>query len=80
MGRGNEISLWYDNWTETQSIAERVGLNDDVHPDPSVTVSKFIHNTQWDIQKLNQTLNNHSIIQKTTGIALPVIDIKDTFC
>jgi len=53
VGTGNEISFWYDYWIEPQSLIELVGLNNYVYPDPNIKVSQFIHNAQWDAQKLN---------------------------
>jgi len=62
VGTGDEITFWYDNWIEPQSLIELVGLNNDVYLDPNIKVSEFIHNAQWDVQKLNRTLNYHPII------------------
>ena len=49
-------------------------------PDPNLKVSYFIHNAQWDMQKLNQILQSHQIIQKIIGIVLPIVDTADSFC
>ena len=77
--RGNEISFWYDNWIELQNLVELLGLHDGVQLDPSIRVSEFIHNAQWNVQKLTQTLQCLQIIKKIVGIVLPIIDSNDSF-
>jgi len=71
VGRGTKISFWYDNWIEAQNFVDLLGLDDDALPDPNIKVSEFIHNAQWDMQKLNQTLQCHHLIQKIIRMALP---------
>ena len=80
VGNGNEISFLYDNWIEDQSLIQLLGIDNNPILDPNAKVSEFIRNALWDIQKLNQTLQNHQIIQKIIGIALPVIETEDSFC
>ena len=71
--KGNKISFCYDNRIETQNLVDIPGIEDGSIVDLSIKVSEFICNAQWDIQKLNQTLQGHQIIPKIIGIALPVI-------
>jgi len=46
VGRGNDISFWYANCVEPQSLDELVSLDDDVRPYPNVKASEVIHNAQ----------------------------------
>ena len=55
-------------------------LEEDANLDLETKVSEFIKNGQWNLQKLNQSLNNHPIIQKNIGIPIPLIEIRDSFC
>ena len=55
-------------------------LDETSNPDQTIKVNEFIQNYQWDIYKLNQTLNCHLIIQKIVGILIPLKDIKNSFC
>jgi len=80
VGNGNEVSFWLDNWIEDQSLLELLGIENNSLLDPNTKVSEFIHNAQWDIQKLNKTLQNYQIIQKIIGIVLPIIETDDSFC
>ena len=72
--------LWYDNWIEDQNLVQLLSIDEDSIPNPTAKESNFIQNGQWDLFKLNLTLQHHQIIQKIVGIALPITKIEDSFC
>jgi len=57
-----------------------VELDEDNVPHLATKVSEFIQNFLLDIPKLNQILNYHPIIHKIIEIAIPLTDIKQSFC
>jgi len=54
---GHDISFWYDNWIENQSLRELLNLDDDTSLNPSIKVSDFIRNKQNDTCKLLQAID-----------------------
>jgi len=48
--------------------------------DLELKVSDFIEDKQWNGHKLNLYIRNQDIVQKITGIPIPISDIKDSFC
>jgi len=80
VGTGDAISFWFDNWIGDQSLAQLLDIEDISLFDPNTKVSEFIQNAQWDMHKLNHTVHNHHVIQQVLGIALPIIDTRDSFC
>jgi len=80
VGTGTDISFWFDNWIGNKNLIQHLDIEDDLNLDPSIRVSEFILNGQWDIQKLNQKIHDHLVLQKIIGIALPILETVDSFC
>ena len=45
VGKGSEISFWYNNWIETRCLIELMDLDDDVNLNPAIKVSEFTQNS-----------------------------------
>jgi len=67
----NPKSFWYDNWVGTQNLVDLIGIKDGVLPDPSIKVSEFIHNAQWNMQKLQEKIVAHITIKDYKYISSP---------
>ena len=81
LGNGKQISFWFDNWIGNFTLADTINLPVEALPSPEARVSDFILQSHtWDIDKLKQTLSDHSIITKIQGITIPVHDMEDSFC
>ena len=53
IGRGEEISFWFDNWVENRNLVEILGVSEDSIAHPEAKVCKFIRdNSEWDVPKL----------------------------
>ena len=65
IGRGDEISFWFNNWVESRNLVEILGVAEDSVTHPEAKVYEFIQqNSEWDILKLRQFINNHPVVQK----------------
>jgi len=63
VGKGDNISFWYDNWIENRNLADILNISNENIPKSEAKVNEFIQdNVNWNIPKLMQTLNNHPII------------------
>ena len=81
LGNGKQISFWFDNWIGNFTLADTINLPVEALPSPEARVSDFILQSHtWDIDKLKQTLSDHSIITKIQGITIPVHDMENSFC
>ena len=49
VGTGTAISFWFDNWIGNKNLIQHLDIEDDSSLDPSIRVSEFILNGQWDI-------------------------------
>ena len=79
-GIGTDISFGYDYWIDNKNLIQHLDIQDDSCLHPCIKVSEFILNGQWDIQKLNQVIHNQLVLQKTIGIAIPIVATVDSFC
>ena len=81
IGRGDKISLWFDNWVENRNLVEILGVTEDSVAHPEVKVCEFIqNNSEWDVPKLRQFLNHYHIVQKIQGITMSIHETSDFFC
>lgn len=48
--------FWWDNWTRKRPLAY---LSQGTRKSAKTQVNNFIHNGQWDINRLNQVLPSH---------------------
>ena len=59
---------------------EILGVAEDSVTHPEAKVCEFIkQNSEWDILKLRQFLNNHPVVQKIRGITLPIHETSDSY-
>jgi len=79
-GIGTDISFGYDYWIDNKNLIQHLDIQDDSCLHPCIKVSEFILNGQWDIQKLNQLIHNQLVLQKIIRIAIPIVEIVDSFC
>jgi len=49
---GETISFWFDNWIRNHNLIQLLGIEDVSILDPGLTVSAFISNKRWNIDKL----------------------------
>ena len=81
VGNGENISFWTDNWIENKSLIEILQIDPETIPSPLAKVSEFIQTDKtWNYAKLNTLLNNHPVISKIQGIAIPLNSTPDAFC
>ena len=58
-----------------------MGLLEESVPNAQGKVCEFIQqDNNWNLPRLVHALNNHSIIKKLQGIAIPIHNRKDSFC
>ena len=52
IGKGDEISFWFDNWIDNRNLVEILGVSEDSDAHPEVKVCEFIRdNLEWDVPK-----------------------------
>ena len=80
IGKGDQISFWFDNWIKNKNLVEIMGIDEENIPQPDAKVCDFItQQSQWHVQHLKLVLSNHPIIQKIQGISIPVHGAEDSF-
>ena len=53
IGKGDEISFWFDNWVENRNLIEILGVAEDSIVYPEAKVCEFIQeNSEWNVPKL----------------------------
>ena len=63
------------------NLVEILGVADDSIVHPEAKVCEFIQeNSEWNVPKLKQVLNNHPIVQKIQGIPVPIYKSSDSLC
>jgi len=75
-----QISIEGDHWIDNYNLSNLLNVRAKSIYESEVTISEFINGNQtYDVAKLNQTLHNHSMIQKIKGITIPLNNVDDTF-
>jgi len=61
LGRGDKMTLWFDNWMDNCNLIDLLNIQAKSIIDPNATVGDFInHNKSWNVAKLNQVV--HTIL------------------
>ena len=74
---GDNISFWFDNWVDNHNLL--LGVHSATIPEPSAMVSDVINNNRsWNMTKLHQCVQNHSVLLKIKGIDILFNEIEDS--
>ena len=80
VGDGRHILFWFDDWVDNRTLLEIMSLDEHMISNPAAKVCDFMHNKQWNVSVLAQTINNPIIVQKIIGIPIPFNEVQDSFC
>ena len=81
IGKGGQISFWFDNWIKNRNLVDIIGIDEENIPQPDVKIYDYItQQSQWDISRLKIVLNSHPIVQKIQDIPIPIRETEDSFC
>jgi len=80
VGVGQDILFWFDNWVDNRALLDIMSLDEHMISNPAAKVCDFMHNKQWNVSMLAQTINNPIIVQKIIGIPIPFNEVQDSFC
>jgi len=81
VGKGDQISFWFNNWIENRSLMHIIGIDESNITHPDAKVSDFItQESKWDSSLLISVLNDHPIVKNFLGIPIPIYEREDSFC
>ena len=78
VGKGDQISFWFDNWIENRCRVDLIDIDESNVTHPDARVGDFItQGSKWGTSVLTSVLNNYPFVKKKkSGIPKPFIKEK----